>query len=195
MLLLLVRYLDFTSNIVRGIAVARNDGARPSLYQEAASGLIAGVATAYLRIPFDIICLHRQVKSMGPIAQWSIRKLSVLKILRAGGPLLKRNAGLGMGMVAAYNPSVHYLIETHGFSEQAAKCGAEAISAFSAAACAQLAHHASSFSSVRQTLNSRGPLAFFEGFSGLFSRTLPTVVLFWASLDVVQGNFQPPTEV
>ncbi|KAL6203842.1 hypothetical protein ACLB2K_027541 [Fragaria x ananassa] len=110
-------------NIVRGIAVARNDGARPSLYQEAASGLIAGVATAYLRIPFDIICLHRQVKSMGPVAQWSIRKLSVLQILRAGGPLLKRNAGLGMGMVAAYNPSVHYLIETHGFSEQAAKCG------------------------------------------------------------------------
>ncbi|KAL6200791.1 hypothetical protein ACLB2K_030572 [Fragaria x ananassa] len=110
-------------NIVRGIAVARNDGARPSLHQEAASGLIAGVATAYLRIPFDVICLHRQVKSMGPIAQWSIRKLSVLQILRATGPSLKRNAGFGMCMVAAYNPSVHYLIETHDFSEEAAKCG------------------------------------------------------------------------
>lgn len=41
--------------------------------------------------------------------------------MRYGGPWLKRRAGLGMGMVAAYNPSLHYLIESHGFIEEDAK--------------------------------------------------------------------------
>ncbi|XP_050369395.1 mitochondrial dicarboxylate/tricarboxylate transporter DTC-like [Argentina anserina] len=144
-------------NILRGEVVDRNDGMRPSLYQEAASGLIAGTAAAYLRFPFDLVNQHKTAVSMGPIAdRWRISsQYSVSHILREGGPWLKTKAGLGMGMVAAYNPSLHYLIESHGFSEKDAKSGARAISAFSAAACAQLAIHAGSFSSKVSSKNSQ----------------------------------------
>lgn len=62
---------------------------------------------------------------MGPIAErWRLRrKLSHVLRYAYGGPWFKTRIGLGMGMVASYKPSLHYLVESRGFREDDAKSG------------------------------------------------------------------------
>ncbi|PRQ35747.1 putative mitochondrial carrier domain-containing protein [Rosa chinensis] len=180
--------------ILRRRAIAANEGMQPRLYQEAACGLIAGAAGTCVSFPLYLGLYRKRFESMGDAAgRWRLRS-NLSHIFRYGSVSWKRRVGLGMGMVASYKPSLHYLVESRGFSEEDAKSGAGAISALSAAACAVLAPYACSLVLARETLRSRGPLGFLTGLSGLCFHEAPKVMVFWAVFEELQKYSKPSIE-
>ncbi|XP_062011196.1 uncharacterized protein LOC133727810 [Rosa rugosa] len=166
--------------ILRRRAISSNDGKPPSLLQEAGCGLIATAATEYFSYPLFIAWHNKRVKSMGPTADcWRIRDKWSDVLL---GPSMRSRIGLGMGMLASYNPSLHYFMESKRFSEGDAKLGAGAISALSAVTCASLA---SSFDFVSEAVKSKRQLH-PTGFFFHLCRGAPMIMVFWAVFEQLQ---------
>ncbi|KAL6203912.1 hypothetical protein ACLB2K_021182 [Fragaria x ananassa] len=161
---------------LRNKAIASNDGMALTLYQEAACGLIAGVAEAYFSFPFVSACLPQ-----------------LPELWRNAGPYVKTRMGTNVGMLASYNPSLRYLRDSCGLSETRAQLGASAVSAFFGAACSvpvqNVLAHAESGSSLDcaiKILKSRGPLAFFSGFSRQFALVGPPIMILWFAYENVR---------
>lgn len=60
---------------------------------------------------------------MGPIAEPFRLRSKWSNVLRDGGFKFKPRIGLGLGMLASYNPSFRYLRESQGFYEEVAMIG------------------------------------------------------------------------
>ncbi|PRQ35776.1 putative mitochondrial carrier domain-containing protein [Rosa chinensis] len=190
---------------LRNKAIATNDGMALTLYQEAACGLIAGAAEAYFSFPFVSACLPQVDPTTLSVVQrakyrnifdafYSMsanRKISAL--WTNAGPYVKTRMGTNVGMLASYNPSLCYLRDSCGLSETRAQLGASAVSAFFGATCSvpvknvlAQGESGSSLDCALKILKSRGPLAFFSGFSRQFALVGPPIMILWFAYENVR---------
>lgn len=176
-----------------------------ALYQEAACGLTAGAAEAYFSFPFVYACLPSVDPTNLSLAQrakyrnifHALYSMTANKKISAlwtnAGPYLKTRMGTNAGMLTSYNPSLCYLRDSCGLSETRAQLGASAVSAFFAAACSVpvknvLAHGESGsyLDCALKILKSRGPLAFFTGFSRQFALVGPPIMILWFAYENIR---------
>lgn len=106
-----------------------------TLYQEAACGLIAGVAEAYFSFPFVSACLPQvDPTTLAVVQRAKYRNLcdalysmsangKLPELWRNAGPYVKTRMGTNVGMLASYNPSLRYLRDSCGLSETRAQLG------------------------------------------------------------------------
>ncbi|BFG33382.1 hypothetical protein CerSpe_196560 [Prunus speciosa] len=186
--------------ILRKKAIATNEGMPPTLYQEAACGLTVG---ACINLPLYLGYFAKQLDSTLPTEQqrWNGRNIFHTGCSAVANRnillIAKRKMWFDMGMLASYNPSLHYLRESCGFNERRAQLGASAISAFFATACRlpskhihvayiKSGHASTSLECALEILKSRGPLGFFSGFSVCLLRAAPPIMTTWLGLERIR---------
>ncbi|PQP93787.1 mitochondrial dicarboxylate/tricarboxylate transporter DTC-like [Prunus yedoensis var. nudiflora] len=110
--------------ILRKKAIATNEGMPPTLYQEAACGLTVG---ACINLPLYLGYFAKQLDTTLPTEQqrWNGRNIFHTGCSAVANRnillIAKRKMWFDMGMLASYNPSLHYLRESCGFNERRAQ--------------------------------------------------------------------------
>ncbi|KAK1553898.1 hypothetical protein Q3G72_005083 [Acer saccharum] len=133
--------------IVTAKAIEANDGKPLPLYQKALCGLTAGAIGASVGSPADLALIRMQADATLPLAQrrnytnafHALYRISsyegILALWKGAGPTVVRAMAANMGMLASYDQSVEFLMDSLGCGELTTVVGASAISGFFAAAC------------------------------------------------------------
>ncbi|XP_058200495.1 mitochondrial dicarboxylate/tricarboxylate transporter DTC-like isoform X2 [Rhododendron vialii] len=181
-----------------------------TLYQEACCGLSSGAIAASIGVPW--LLAHGRVRAGGnriSILQDLYRKCAdegALAPWKGGRHHANYTILINVGMLTPYNRCFNCFRESLGLSEDGSTVGAGLVSGFFASACSLPymnvcstmmstkpdANGKSPYSSFLdcaiKSLKSRGPLAFFTGFSKHFLKTTSPILILWSCLEAVRKS-------
>ncbi|KAI3450904.1 hypothetical protein Pfo_007569 [Paulownia fortunei] len=117
-----------------------NHGRPVSLYQEACCGFTSGATAAFVWQPFMFASSRTAAQNFSYRTLFStvcqiVRDEGVLALWKGSGSYIGTLTAANVGMLASYNRSLNYLMESKGLSKWNAVISASIISGFFAAAC------------------------------------------------------------
>lgn len=99
-----------------------NDGRPLSLYQEAGCGLSSGATAALVWQPFKLASTRIPAKSFNyetlfRTVDHVAKHEGIFALWRGSGLYISTQTAANMGMLASYNRSLNYLVDSKGFSK------------------------------------------------------------------------------